>query len=83
MLESVRADGGDVSRRGAAAPEFIRFGGKVTCSALPDRALHQPEERLNEIIALHEANGVFIANPHVYTLEDGTGTSARARTSSA
>ena len=30
------------------------------------------EERLNEIIALHEANGVFIANPHVYTLEDGT-----------
>jgi FAD/FMN-containing dehydrogenase len=27
---------------------------------------------LNEIIALHESHGVFIANPHVYTLEDGT-----------
>ena len=29
-------------------------------------------ERLDEIIRLHEENGVFIANPHVYTLEDGS-----------
>jgi FAD/FMN-containing dehydrogenase len=29
-------------------------------------------DRLNEIIALHEKHGVFIANPHVYTLEDGS-----------
>ena len=29
-------------------------------------------ERLNEIIRLHEARGVIIANPHVYTLEDGS-----------
>ena len=51
--------------------EFIRFGGRMTCSALP-LVIYSTPERLNEIIALHEANGVFIANPHVYTLEDGS-----------
>jgi FAD/FMN-containing dehydrogenase len=51
--------------------EFIRFGGKVTCSALPLVRFTTPE-RLNEIITLHEKHGVFIANPHVYTLEDGS-----------
>lgn len=51
--------------------EFIRFGGRMTCSALP-LVIYKNPERLNEIIALHEANGVFIANPHVFTLEDGS-----------
>jgi FAD/FMN-containing dehydrogenase len=51
--------------------EFIRFGGRVTCSALPI-VRYTTEERLNEIIALHEKHGVFIANPHVVTLEDGS-----------
>jgi FAD/FMN-containing dehydrogenase len=51
--------------------EFIRFAGRITCSALPI-VRYTTEERLNEIISLHEDNGVFIANPHVYTLEDGT-----------
>ena len=51
--------------------EFIRFAGRITCSALPI-VRYTTEERLNEIIALHEKNGVFIANPHVYTLEDGS-----------
>ena len=51
--------------------EFIRFGGRLTCSALP-LVIYSTPERLAEIIALHEANGVFIANPHVYTLEDGS-----------
>ncbi|MGL4439630.1 MAG: FAD-binding oxidoreductase [Bosea sp. (in: a-proteobacteria)] len=51
--------------------EFIRFGGRMTCSALP-LVIYKTPERLNEIISLHEANGVFIANPHVYTLEDGS-----------
>ena len=51
--------------------EFIRFAGKVTCSALPV-VRYTTEERLNEIIDLHESHGVFIANPHVYTLEDGS-----------
>ena len=51
--------------------EFIRFAGRITCSALPI-VRFTTEERLNEIIALHEKHGVFIANPHVYTLEDGS-----------
>jgi FAD/FMN-containing dehydrogenase len=51
--------------------EFIRFAGRITCSALPI-VRYTTEERLNEIIALHEKHGVFIANPHVYTLEDGS-----------
>lgn len=51
--------------------EFIRYGGRLTCSALPIVRYSTPE-RLNEIIAVHEANGVMIANPHVYTLEEGS-----------
>jgi FAD/FMN-containing dehydrogenase len=51
--------------------EFIRFAGRLTCSALPI-VRYTTEERLNEIIALHEKHGVFIANPHVVTLEDGS-----------
>jgi FAD/FMN-containing dehydrogenase len=51
--------------------EFIRFGGQVTCSSLPI-VRFTTEERLAEIIALHEQHGVMIANPHVWTLEDGT-----------
>jgi FAD/FMN-containing dehydrogenase len=51
--------------------EFIRFAGKVTSSALPV-VRYTTAERLDEIIRLHEANDVFIANPHVYTVEDGS-----------
>jgi FAD/FMN-containing dehydrogenase len=51
--------------------EFIRFGGRVTCSALPI-VRYTTQERLNEIIAIHEKHGVMIANPHVVTLEDGS-----------
>ncbi len=51
--------------------EFIRFGGRVTASALPVLRFTTPE-RLNEIIAIHEEKGVMIANPHVVTLEDGS-----------
>ncbi|MBX9874109.1 MAG: FAD-binding protein, partial [Beijerinckiaceae bacterium] len=51
--------------------EFIRFGGKVTASALPILRYSTPE-RLNAVIAQHEASGVFIANPHVVSLEEGS-----------
>jgi FAD/FMN-containing dehydrogenase len=51
--------------------EFIRFGGRVTASGLPVVRYTTPE-RLNEIIAIHEARGISIANPHVVTLEDGS-----------
>jgi FAD/FMN-containing dehydrogenase len=52
--------------------EFQRVGGRVTCSGLPVIRFTTPE-RLNQIVAHHEANGVLIANPHFYTLEDGAG----------
>lgn len=51
--------------------EFIRFAGKVTCSALPIVRYTTPE-RLSEIIRLHEEHGVLVANPHVVSLEDGS-----------
>ncbi|SEF66900.1 FAD-binding oxidoreductase [Bosea lathyri] len=51
--------------------EFIRFGGRVTASALPILRYSTPE-RLNEVIALHEDAGVMIANPHVVSLEAGS-----------
>jgi FAD/FMN-containing dehydrogenase len=51
--------------------EFIRFNGRVTCSGLPVVRYTNPE-RLDEIIRLHEASGVYIANPHVFTVEDGS-----------
>ena len=51
--------------------EFIRFNGRVTCSGLPVVRYRDPD-RLNEIIRLHEERGVYIANPHVFTVEDGS-----------
>jgi FAD/FMN-containing dehydrogenase len=51
--------------------EFIRMNGYLTASGLPVFRFSTPE-RLNEIIATHEASGVMIANPHVYTLEEGS-----------
>ena len=52
--------------------EFIRVGGRVTCSGLPVIRFTSAE-RLAEIVAHHESRGVLIANPHFYTLEDGAG----------
>jgi FAD/FMN-containing dehydrogenase len=51
--------------------EFIRFNGRVVCSGLPV-VRYTNVDRLNEIIRLHEAHGVYIANPHVFTVEDGS-----------
>ena len=33
---------------------------------------YKSPDRLNEIIRLHEEHGVYIANPHVFTVEDGS-----------
>ncbi len=52
--------------------EFIRYAGRVTASGLPLVRYTTPE-RLAWIIAEHERRGITIANPHVYTLEDGAG----------
>jgi FAD/FMN-containing dehydrogenase len=51
--------------------EFIRFGGAVTASALPI-VRYTTLQRLDQIIADHEMAGIMVANPHVYTLEDGS-----------
>lgn len=51
--------------------EFIRFNGRVTCSGLPV-VRYTNRDRLDEIIRLHEESGVYIANPHVFTVEDGS-----------
>jgi FAD/FMN-containing dehydrogenase len=50
--------------------EFIRTGGQVAPAAL-QIVRYTTEARLNEIMRYHEENGVFIANPHTYILEDG------------
>lgn len=50
--------------------EFIRTGGQVAPAAL-QIVRYTTEARLNEIIRYHEENGIFIANPHTYILEDG------------
>lgn len=50
--------------------EFVRFDGKITCFGLPV-VRYTTEERLDEIIRIHEENGCPIFNPHRYTLEEG------------
>jgi FAD/FMN-containing dehydrogenase len=50
--------------------EFVRFDGNITCFGLP-LVKFTSEERLVEIIRLHEENGCPIFNPHRYTLEEG------------
>lgn len=50
--------------------EFFRVQGAVIAGAL-QLVRYTTEERLNEIIHYHEAQGVIIANPHTYIIEDG------------
>jgi FAD/FMN-containing dehydrogenase len=51
--------------------EFIRTKeGEMTCSGL-QLVRFSTEERLNEIMHIHREHGVYIANPHVYVVEDG------------
>lgn len=50
--------------------EFVRFDGKITCFGLPV-VRFTSEDRLEEIMRLHEEHGCPIFNPHRYTLEEG------------
>ena len=50
--------------------EFVRFDGKVTAFGLP-MLKFSTEERLEEIMRIHEDMGAPIFNPHRYTLEEG------------
>ncbi|MFN6499924.1 MAG: FAD-binding oxidoreductase [Nostoc sp. DedQUE01] len=50
--------------------EFFRVKGAVVAGAL-QLVRYTTEERLNEIIRYHEEQGVSIANPHTYIIEEG------------
>jgi hypothetical protein len=50
--------------------EYIRFDGAIGTAGLP-LVRFTSEERLDEIIRIHEDNGCWIFNPHRYTLEEG------------
>lgn len=50
--------------------EMTKFDGRVVFSGLPI-VRYSTEERLEEIIRLHEENGCLVFNPHRYTLEEG------------
>lgn len=50
--------------------EFLRVGGTARPASL-QLVRYSTEERLNEIIAHHEAKGALIFNPHTYLIEDG------------
>jgi FAD/FMN-containing dehydrogenase len=51
--------------------ECVRFGGRITMSALPV-IRWTGADRLQEIMAAFEAEGISIANPHVLTIEEGS-----------
>jgi FAD/FMN-containing dehydrogenase len=58
---------------GAEVPghvEYVRFDGRVVGMGLP-LVRFTTEDRLEEIVRLHEANGCPIFNPHRWTLEEG------------
>jgi FAD/FMN-containing dehydrogenase len=51
--------------------EFIRTKeGAMTCSGL-QLVRYSSDARLNEVMQMHRDHGVYIANPHVYIVEDG------------
>jgi FAD/FMN-containing dehydrogenase len=50
--------------------EAMRENGEVIFAGLPIVAFSD-EERLNEIVRIHEQEGCMIFNPHRYTLEEG------------
>jgi FAD/FMN-containing dehydrogenase len=51
--------------------EYIRTKeGAMTCSGL-QLVRYQNDERLNAVMQIHRDHGVYIANPHVWRVEDG------------
>jgi FAD/FMN-containing dehydrogenase len=51
--------------------EFIRTKeGAMTCSGL-QLVRYQNDDRLNAVMQIHREHGVYIANPHVWRVEDG------------
>jgi FAD/FMN-containing dehydrogenase len=52
--------------------EFTRYAGLPTASGLP-LIKYTTDERLNEIMEIHRRHGVFVADPHIWMLEDSAG----------
>ena len=69
-LDSVRRMTGIFGDEVPGHLEFIRFDGNVACAGLPI-VRFTTEERLDEIVKIHEDNGCPVFNPHRYTLEEG------------
>jgi FAD/FMN-containing dehydrogenase len=57
--------------------EFLRMGDGMRCRGM-QIVRFTTEARLAEIIRIHEENGVLVANPHAYTIEDGDGPKQRS-----
>lgn len=70
QLETIAKVHGHFGDEVSAHLEFVRFDGKVTAFGLP-LVRFTSEERLEEIMRLHEEMGAPIFNPHRYTLEEG------------
>jgi FAD/FMN-containing dehydrogenase len=70
QLETIRKVHARFGDEVPAHLEFVRFDGKVTAFGLP-LVRFTTEERLEEIMRLHEEMGAPIFNPHRYTLEEG------------
>jgi len=51
--------------------EFIRYDGDLAANGA-QLLQFRSAERITELIELHEAHDIPVANPHVYTLEDGS-----------
>ncbi|HTV28023.1 MAG TPA: FAD-binding oxidoreductase [Xanthobacteraceae bacterium] len=52
--------------------EFTRYAGQPTAYGLA-LIKYTTDERLNEIMDIHQRHGVFIADPHIWMLEDSAG----------
>lgn len=50
--------------------EFSRLNGELVAFDIPI-VLYQSDERLYEIVALYEAHGCPVSDPHTYIIEDG------------
>jgi hypothetical protein len=67
LVERMRAD---FSPEVLQHIEVTRMGGRVAMGGL-SLVKFTTEERLEEIVKLHEAAGAMVFNPHRYTLEEG------------
>jgi FAD/FMN-containing dehydrogenase len=52
--------------------EFTRYAGQPTAYGL-GLIKYTTDKRLNEIMDIHQRHGVFIADPHIWMLEDSAG----------